>query len=214
MWQVTAKGAGGTRDSSFGEFKIPFSKIKPLNNTQIVYGSTYSFEWTPLLATDMSNLTFVIYNSTSTATPVYFKQMSTSSSEYLSGRLNLLLNTTTDPDFVSGQSYTWQLIQVRAGASQENTPPNDATGTAQSFFLVPASATIPPATPTIDCPKKPQGDANCDNAINLADYSCIIGELSNRKPTNCISSNFDNAGGDRPTSADYTIWSNSYNPRN
>ncbi len=213
-WQVTAKNATGSKASALGEFKIPFSKIKPLNNTQITYGSTYSFEWTPLLPTDMNMLYFMVYNSASSTQAIYYREIRTNSTEYTTGKLSLAMNNNTDEDFISGRTYKWQLIASRAGAASEHNPPNDNTESAQSFSLVPASATIPPPTPTIDCPKKPQGDANCDGFINLADYSCIVGELSNRKPPNCISSNFDNAGGDRPTSADYTIWSNSYNPRN
>lgn len=216
-WQVTARGASGTKNSAFGEFLIPFSKIKPLANSQIQYGSTYSFEWTPLLQFDMSRLYFLIYSSTDSVNPIYYRDIATTSTEYTSGRVTLALNSSTDPDFALGRSYTWQLVASRAGAASEHHPPNDNTSSPQSFSLVaqaPTATKVPPtatkAPPTAtqivnQCPRKAEGDANCDNVVDYVDFVCWRGELVGSKPSNCVSADFNGSGG-KPNSQDYTIW--------
>lgn len=134
-WLVTAKNLVQSKSTGYAEFKIPFSKIQPLSNTQITYGATQTFQWTPLLPTDMNGMYFVIYNSTNPSTPIYFKQIPLTSTDYINGKTTVLLGSATNAGFVKGKSYTWQLIMSFAGASTEHRPPLDSTSTPQSFSL-------------------------------------------------------------------------------
>lgn len=65
----------------------------------------------------------------------------------------------------------------------------------------------PTATPVPGCPKKPQGDANCDGAVNGADYSFW---LNRQCTTGCASANLvaDFNGDSQVNDNDYTIWFN------
>ena len=229
-WQVTAKGPAGSRITGLAEFNKPFSKIRPLSTTQLLYGSTTSFEWTPLLSSDMGLMYLMIYSSTNA--PIYYKEIRTTSTEYLTGKASVLLNSTTNAGFTVGKSFTWQLVASRAGVASEHRPPDDSTGTPQSFSLV---ATLPTATPTRvptptltltrppiatatkvpvptdRCYRKSQGDADCDGIIHLKDAICWILEAQNKKPANCKSADFNGNG--KVGTADlveFGIWRNSY----
>lgn len=129
LWRVTAKNAASSKQSSFAEFSIPIYKIKPLSTTQILYGTTQSFEWRPLHPL-YTQFYFIIYNSANA--PIYYKLIQSHMVEYTSGKLSLLLSSATNAGFVKGKSYTWQLI-VSNGTGF--TPPTDSTGTPQSFVL-------------------------------------------------------------------------------
>lgn len=134
-WYVTAKNATSSKSTGWAEFKRPFSKIKPLSSAQIPYGTSQTFQWTPLLSTDVNMFYFVIYSSTNSTTPIFYKQLSTTSTDYLTGKITVVLNSTTNAAFLRGKSYTWQLILSGAGASTEHIPPTDSTSVPQSFTL-------------------------------------------------------------------------------
>lgn len=59
------------------------------------------------------------------------------------------------------------------------------------------------------CPKKVQGDANCDGKITIDDFECWRSEALNTKSAGCKSADFDSSGG-KPNEADYLIWKSNF----
>ncbi len=227
MTGVTVLNGNTTEKTSASYVPLPTptcipNLVSPANNASIT--SNPSFEWSTCYVTNTKYRLEVTGNSTP------------STVSFVGTKYSF---TNPVPTWIAGKTYSWK-VKVCPNAdciggtysatrtftynSIVNTPTITVAPTARPTSIpttiVPTArptviVTIPNTTvTTVPCPKKPQGDANCDGNINLADYSCIVGELSNRKPLNCKSSDFDGVGGARPTSADYTIWSNSYNPRN
>ncbi|HRN70467.1 MAG TPA: hypothetical protein PLS49_04745, partial [Candidatus Woesebacteria bacterium] len=94
-------------------------------------------------------------------------------------------------------------IPTPTHTSIPTTIPNTPIPTNTIIVLQPTNTPIP------QCPERSKGDANCDGVVNLVDYACFVGELSNRKPTNCISADFNNTGG-RTNAQDYAIWLTTY----
>lgn len=123
-------------------------------------------------------------------------------------------STPQPPTATRTPSSTPRATSTPSPTTRPNAPTPTTRPAATATTRPVATATTQPVatvTPVDDCPLRGQGDANCDGQINLADYACIVGELSNRKPGNCESSDFDGVGGDRPTSADHGIWLTNYN---
>lgn len=82
------------------------------------------------------------------------------------------------------------------------TPTNKPGGTST---ISPTSTISNSTAPTtIACTLRNQGDANCDNIIDLVDFVCWRGELNKQQPINCVSADFNNDS--VVLSNDFVIW--------
>lgn len=70
------------------------------------------------------------------------------------------------------------------------------------------TVTVLAPTPKDTCPRRFQGDANCDNTVNLIDVVCLRGEIIGQTPKNCVSSDFNNDK--KVTIGDAPIWRSTY----
>jgi hypothetical protein len=79
------------------------------------------------------------------------------------------------------------------------------TATPTKTPVVATNTPVPPSvTSNPTCSLRAKGDANCDNVVDLLDYTCWRSEFLGNKPVNCVSADFDGVNG--VDILDFTIW--------
>ena len=78
----------------------------------------------------------------------------------------------------------------------------------QTPTLKPTSTKTPTPTntpvPIDECTRRPEGDANCDDEINVSDYDCFKAEISSSALASCSTSDFDDDG--EVSLLDFVYW--------
>lgn len=117
----------------------------------------------------------------------------------------MVLKTTQN----GGTTTTQWIIQATGTHVGEKTCTNTVTGAYADSVIACANGCIDGACSTVvnPCPKRPQGDANCDQSINDADFEVIKSAMRGlRYAALNHSADFNNNG--RVDLVDYEIWRN------
>ncbi len=113
---------------------------------------------------------------------------------------------------VSGGKWTFTVTKTIPGFTGKFTTyviMNDGINSVKSGNYE-VSVVVP--TPKDTCPRKREGDANCDSRIDILDISCWIRESLGSKPQGCISADFNSNGivSYEKDFLDLSIWRTTY----